>query len=175
MPRAAQFNLEQARLSDAAVLTSLHTAVAEHLTSLHGQGPWSAAISEKGVLFAMRNSRVFVARLDGELVGTLRLGTKKPWAIDPSYFSNCRKPLYLTAMAITPARQRQGLGTRCLNEVKRLAKTWPADAVRLDAYDARAGAGEFYAKCGWTERGRATYRGAPLIYFELLLDGKDSG
>jgi hypothetical protein len=39
----------------------------------------------------------------------------------------------------------------------------------LDAYDAAAGAGDFYAKRGFPEVGRVTYRGTPLIDFELLL------
>jgi len=42
-------------------------------------------------------------------------------------------------------------------------------AIRLDAYDAEAGAGRFYARCGYTELGRAIYRSAPLIYYELRL------
>jgi len=169
MPRSAPFSLQPAATDDAAALAALHTAVAGHLTKLHGHGPWSAETSEKGVLFAMRNSQVYVARLGTELVGTLRLTTKKPWAIDTRYFSACRKPLYLLAMAITPERQCQGIGRRCLKEAGRIAKDWPADALRLDAYDANAGAGEFYARCGWRETGRVTYRGAPLIYYELLL------
>src|SRR5262249_22701033 len=150
------------------LLATLHTTVAEHLTKVHGTGPWSSGTSEKGMLFAMRTSKVFVASLDGELVGTLRLATKKPWAIDTNYFSNSKKPLYLLAMAVTPARQRQGIGRMCLEEAKRIAREWPADAIRLDAYDAEAGAGDFYARSGWREVGRATYRGAALIYFELL-------
>ena len=56
-----------------------------------------------------------------------------------------------------------------LDEAKEIARAWPGDAIRLDAYDAAAGAGEFYAKCGFREVGRATYRGTPLIYFELML------
>jgi hypothetical protein len=28
----------------------------------------------------------------------------------------------------------------------------------------------FYAKCGYREVGRVTYRGTPLVYFERLLD-----
>ena len=89
----------------------------------------------------MRTGRVFVARLGAEIVGTLRLATRKPWAIDTSYFSQCERPLYLTGMAVAPAKQRQGIGTRCLEETKRVAKGWPADAIHLDAYDAEAGAG----------------------------------
>jgi hypothetical protein len=50
-----------------------------------------------------------------------------------------------------------------------VARAWPSQAIRLDAYDADAGAGGFYAKCGFREVGRVTYRTVPLIYFELLL------
>jgi GNAT superfamily N-acetyltransferase len=65
--------------------------------------------------------------------------------------------------------QRQGVGRRLLEEAKIVAAAWPCDAIRLDAYDAAAGAGPFYAKCGFREVGRMTYRGVPLIYFELLV------
>ena len=163
------FSLQPATGNDAAALATLHTAVADHLTGVHGRGPWSVKTSERGVRYAMQTSQVFVARLGVEIVGTLRLTTKKPWAIDTRYFTTCRRPLYLLAMAITPARQRQGIGKRCLKEAERIARDWPADGIRLDAYDAKAGAGGFYARCGWVKTGRASYRGAPLVYYELLL------
>lgn len=41
--------------------------------------------------------------------------------------------------------------------------------MRLDVYDAVAGAGGFYAACGLHERGRVKYKGNPLVYFEQLL------
>lgn len=163
------FTLELATAAGAATLAALHTLVAEHLTEKHGQGPWSFKTSEKGMLNAMRVSQVFIAKLGNEILGTLRLTATKPWAIDTSYFSHVNKPLYLLAMAISPARQQQGFGKQCLEHAKHLAKNWPADVLRLDAYDAKAGAGDFYARCGFVERGRNTYRGAPLIYYELLL------
>jgi GNAT superfamily N-acetyltransferase len=155
--------------ADASELAALHMSVAEHLTRQYGQGPWSNRLSDKSVLSAMRQCRVLVARQGSKIVGTVRLGTKKPWAIDTSYFSNSNKPLYLLAMAVLPEMQRQGLGRRCLEEAERLARAWRADAIRLDAYDADAGAGGFYARCGFTERGRLAYRGVPLIYYEILL------
>jgi GNAT superfamily N-acetyltransferase len=169
MSRSSHFSFQPAGPADAAALAELHTAVADHLTGLHGRGPWSSRTSEKGVLLALRTSQVFVARLGTEIVGTLRLTTKKPWAIDTDYFSACDRPLYLLAMAVAPARQRQGIGGKCLEEAKQVAKAWPADALRLDAYDANAGGGGFYMRCGWAERGRASYRGVPLIYYEFVL------
>ena len=50
-----------------------------------------------------------------------------------------------------------------------MPSSWPAEAICLDAYDTEAGAGGFYRKCGFQEVGRATYRGTPLIYFQMLL------
>ena len=72
-------------------------------------------------------------------------------------------------MAVRPNDQRKGIGTRCIDEARPIAQTWPSDAIRLDAYDPKAGVGEFDRKCGFREVGRASYRGAPLIYFETIL------
>ncbi|HTQ79425.1 MAG TPA: GNAT family N-acetyltransferase [Thermoanaerobaculia bacterium] len=168
-------HLEPATAEDAPALSALHTAVAEHLTHTHGRGPWSSKTSERGILYALRTSRVFVAREGAEIVATLHLTTKKPWAIDTSYFSSCRRPLYLISMAVAPARQRLGYGRQCLVEAARLAREWPADAIRLDAFDAEAGAGPFYARCGGSEVGRVRYRETPLVYYEFLLAGVDFG
>lgn len=155
--------------ADAAPLAALRTAVAEALTARFGKGHWSSASTERGVLFGMRHAKVVIAREGQEIVGTLRLATKKPWAIDATYFTPCGKPLYLLDMAVRPDRQGEGIGARILEEAERVARAWPADAIRLDAYDAEAGAGEFYRKCGYVERGRVAYRGTPLVYFERTL------
>jgi len=154
---------------DASELAALHTAVAEHLTRRHGKGHWSSKTTERGVLFALRTSRVIVACDGGKIVATLRLATKKPWAIDIKYFTPSCKPLYLLGMAVTPERQRQGMGGQLIEEAIRVTREWPAEVIRLDAYDAAAGAGGFYARCGFTEVGRVTYRATPLIYFEMDL------
>jgi GNAT superfamily N-acetyltransferase len=111
---------------------------------------------------------ILVAIVGKDIVGTLHLPTKKPWAIDRTYFTPVEKALYLTNMAVMPALQRQGLGRMLMVEAGRLARAWPANAIRLDAFDSEAGAGAFYAKCGFKERGRVIYRKAPLIYFEKL-------
>lgn len=169
MSKPTRIGLRLATADDAGALAALHTAVAEHLTSQYGRGPWSAETSEKGVLYAMRTSHLLVACDHKEIVGTLRLATKKPWAIDTSYFAKCRRPLYLLAMAVLPPKQHHGIGRRCLEEANRIARAWPADAIRLDAYDADAGAGRIYARCGYTEVGRAKYRNTPLIYYQFLL------
>jgi GNAT superfamily N-acetyltransferase len=144
---------EAATNSDAAALAALHCAVAEELTRQFGQGHWSSEQTERGVLSTMRKpafSRILIARTNRRIAGTLRLATKKPWAIDTAYFTAARRPLYLTGMAVHPELQRRGVG-------------------RLDAFDAEAGAGAFYAKCGYREVARVTYKQNPLVYFELGL------
>jgi len=158
--------------SDAAVLAALHSAVSEDLTRRFGHGYWASAQTEAGVLRGLRKpkfSRVLIARLNDRIIGTLHLATKKPWAIDITYFTAAKKPLYLTNMAVHPDVQRKGVGRLLMKEAEAIARAWTADAIRLDAYDTRAGAEGFYAKCGLREVGRVIYRRVPLVYFELVL------
>jgi GNAT superfamily N-acetyltransferase len=155
--------------ADAPEIALLRTTVADYLTQQYGQGHWSSHVTEKTVLRSLKTSRVLVARNDTGMIATLRLATRKPWAIDPTYFSAVSRVIYLHDMAVTPEMQRQGIGRHLLQEAMTIAKTWPSDVIRLDAYDADAGAGEFYAKCGFQEVGRVIYRKLPLIYYELLL------
>jgi GNAT superfamily N-acetyltransferase len=161
--------LKSATTAHAAAIAALRLSTNETLTRDFGPGPWTSTVTEKGVLYAIRNSRVYIARDGRAVIGTLTLATKKPWAIDRTYFTKCQRPLYLLAMAVAPDRQRHGIGRAMLADVNRIAKSWPADAICLDAYDLPGGAGDFYAKCGYREMGRVTYRNAPLIYYEHLL------
>jgi GNAT superfamily N-acetyltransferase len=162
-------HLQPTTLTDLPAIVSLQEAVARDLTARYGEGHWSFAPSERGVLHGMRTSRVYVVRSETGIVATLRLATKKPWAIDRMYFTACRKPIYLTDMAVDPGVQRQGIGRLCLEEARTIVQAWPGDAIRLDAYDAPAGAGEFYRKCGFQEVGRVVYKKTPLVYFEMML------
>jgi len=162
-------NLDLAQLGAAAEIAALRNAAARRLHQQHGPGPWAGNCTERGVLFDLRQSRVFVARRGAVLIASFRLVTKKPWAIDTKYFTAVKRPLYLLSMAVAPEQQREGIGRWCLEEARRVAREWPADALRLDAFDAAAGAGEFYRKCGFRETGRVTYRGCPLIYFEMMV------
>jgi GNAT superfamily N-acetyltransferase len=158
--------------TDAPELAALHSAVADDLTRRFGHGFWSSPPSEQGILANMRLpkfSRTVIARSNRRIVGTLRLATKKPWAIDTAYFTAADKPLYLTGMAVHPDLQRNGVGRLLLKKAEAIASAWPADAIRLDAFDAAAGAGPFYAKCGYREVAHVIYKKDPLIYFELIL------
>lgn len=155
--------------TDAPAIASLRSAAAQRLTRDYGRGHWSSCATDKSVLRAIQTSRVLVARDRARVVGTLTLATKKPWAIDTSYFREVRKALYLLDMAVDPDVQRKGIGRRLVREAVTVARDWPSDSIRLDAYDADAGAGLFYEKCGFREVGRVSYRKTPLVYFELLL------
>jgi GNAT superfamily N-acetyltransferase len=155
-----------ARPADAPAIAGLLNAAAGALTARYGFGPWSALVTERGAALAQRHARVRVGRDGKRIVTVLRLGTRKPWAIDVSYFTPVQRPLYLTGMAVSVAHQGRGIGKLALEDAVGVARAWPADAIRLDAFDAEAGAGGFYARCGFTERGRVVYKGDPLVYFE---------
>lgn len=167
--RTSSVVFNAAQPDDSAVIAALHNVIAGRLTSAVGKGHWSYRHTEQGVRSSMKRAKVFVARRGTHIAATFTLATKKPWAIDRSYFTNVPRPLYLLSLAVDPDLQGQGLGRRCLDQARAIAKAWPADALFLDAYDTAAGAGEFYRTCGFREVGRVTYKGTPLIYYEWLV------
>lgn len=159
---------------DAQELAAMRSAAAQNLTVRFGHGHWSGEATERGVRASMHTGAVWVARRGRTIVGTFRLATKKPWAIDKAYFRPVRRPVYLTDMAVLPSLQHHGIGRRCLQKAVNVAAEWPADSICLDAYDSEAGAGAFYEKCGFREVGRVVYRGIPLVYYEMLIEHSSS-
>lgn len=173
MTRRPRLSFALATPEDAAEIAALHTAAAIALTERFGPGHWSNEGSERGIIVSLRKqprfSQLWVARRGKRIVGSFRLATMKPWAIDRTKFPPARKPLYLTGMVVDPRAQGQGIGRSCVERMIEAARAWPADAIRLDAYDHAAGAGEFYARCGFREVERVVYRGDPLVYYDMSL------
>jgi GNAT superfamily N-acetyltransferase len=173
--KTSEISVDIATTADARAMVALQNAAGEELTRLHGKGVWSWKASEGGLCHALGRPKFFralVAHAGAEMVGTLHLATKKPWAIDAKYFTNVAKPLYLAGMAMRPGWQGIGVGRILLNEAEIAARAWPADAIRLDAFDGQMGAGEFYAKCGYREVARVRYKTSSLTYYELILQPK---
>ena len=88
-------------LAELPALVALHNMVSADLTSRFGQGPWSGQVTERGILFGMRTSVIYIARSSQQIIATLRLSTRKPSSINKKFFSpTSQKPLYLTGMAV---------------------------------------------------------------------------
>jgi GNAT superfamily N-acetyltransferase len=158
-----------ASADDIPELVAMRTRVSLDLAKRFGEGFWAGRPSEGSERFLMRTGQVHIARHRGKLIATLALTTRKPWSIDVKNFRPSARPLYVRAMAVDPAQQRKGAGRKCLAEARRIAEEMGRDAIRLDAFDCPAGAGEFYRKCGFTEAARVVYKGVPHIDFEMLL------
>ena len=155
--------------ADASLVAALRGRVAVDLTNRFGPGHWSGAATASGVIAGMMDSRIFIVRHSASVIATFRVSAVKPWAMRDASFTPRHRPLYLTDMAVVPELQGRGVGRRCLTRAAGCAREWPADAIRLDAYDMNAGAGAFYEKCGFKEVVRMNHRGVPLVYYERLL------
>jgi GNAT superfamily N-acetyltransferase len=151
-------------------LLRLRLAVDADQERRFGTDRWTTTINEKSVARGLKTSRVLVARQQGRIVGALRMETKKPWAIDLRNFTAVATALYLHDVNVDPELQRSGVGRQIIERVTTIARKWPVDAIRVDAFDGASGGGPFYKKCGFTEVGRAVYRGVPLVYFEFLVN-----
>ena len=143
------------------------------LTHQFGRGHWSSAGHRNGVCSRdRRHLRVLVARDETRSeLATLRLATKTALgdrSVD--YFERVRRPFIWSTWRSSPGRQRHGVGRRLLEKAKEVASAWPGDAIRLDAYEGTCGCSvHSMPSVAFREVGRVTYRGVPLVYFELLL------
>jgi GNAT superfamily N-acetyltransferase len=158
--------------ADIPAIVELRLAIDRDQERRFGTDRYSTTISEKSVARGLASSRVLVVCRKGRIVGGIRMETKKPWAVDLRYFTPVIKAIYLHDVNVYPDVQRSGIGRQLLERVKRVARDWPADAIRLDAYDGPSGGGPFYKKCGFAEVGRTVYRSVPLVYFEFLLSAR---
>ncbi|WP_438483120.1 GNAT family N-acetyltransferase [Oleiharenicola lentus] len=165
----AAIKLSLATAEDAEAIAALRNAISDHLTFNHGRGPWTVHHTTAGVLSDLRNAKLYAALRRDEVIASLKLATKKPWALDLKFFTPVEKPLYLTALCVAPEFQRRGYGRACLDEALKLARRAEAGAIFSNAFDhPTAGAGEFYANCGFKEVGRVTDRSTALRYYEMV-------
>jgi GNAT superfamily N-acetyltransferase len=154
--------------ADILALLDLQLAVDAEQARRFGSDRWRTTINEKSVARGLKTSRILLACEPGRIVAAMRIDTKKPWAVDLEHFTPVGKAVYLHDVNVAPEVQRSGIGRELLDRVERAVREWSVDAIRVDTYDGSAGAGQFYARCGFNEVGRAVYRRVPLVYFELV-------
>ena len=156
-------SISRARRSDVRQLVALRSAVAQEMTREFGEGHWSQYPSQAEVIRQLRASHVLVAKCDS--------GRCPGFCLSASVAA----PLYVLGLAVAPAWQDKGIGRQLMGAAKDAARSWGAEALWLDAYQHRAGAGSFYLKCGFRKVGATQYRESPLIYFEWLAAQESDG
>jgi len=175
-----KITIGEATQDDVPEILSLRLAVGARMQERYGDDRWAPPITEGSVRRLFKGPRIrksdgetlikiIVGRSRGEIVALSRMQTMKPWGFDPKYFDCGAKAVYLGDVEVSPKYQGQGFGSQLMAAVIEHARVWPVDAVRTSAYDGAAGAGPFYAKCGFREVGRVTYRKVPMVYFEMMI------
>jgi GNAT superfamily N-acetyltransferase len=159
-----------ASMPDARAVADLRTDVAREMTRVFGEGHWSPCPSKAEVVRQLRASQVFIASRDSKIIGTVRLARVLPGVIDTESFTKVKTALYVLGLGVAPESRRQGIGRDLIEAAKESARSWPADALWLDAYDHVAGAGAFYEACGFRAVGRSSNGKIPLVFYEWLVD-----
>ena len=95
-------SVELADSHEAGAIAALRRSTSEQLTLQYGRGHWSSCPTEPSVVRDIKNSRVLAARRGNAIVGTLCLGTKKPWAIDLKYLTAVPRAVYLQCTDVNP-------------------------------------------------------------------------
>ena len=155
---------------DARHVREIRLRAAEHLTGRYGVGHWSGVSTLRTLKKHALESSIFAVESAGTMVGTFTLSEKKIGFYRKSWFANPEDAaIYLTDMAIDPAEQRKGTGRWCMVQIESIAQSRGILEVRFDAYDAPAGAGAFYRKCGYTRVHWGSIGSTALEYYEKSL------
>jgi GNAT superfamily N-acetyltransferase len=156
--------------ADAKTVQTVRALAAQDLTTRFGRGHWSSVSTVATLKRHALASQLHVVELDDEIVGTFTLNARKIPFYRKSWFANPDdSALYLTNMAVRPDMQRRGIGRWVMARIEELAREQRCGAVRFDAYDAPAGAGAFYQKCGYVCVHRGRIGQTALEYYEKVL------
>jgi GNAT superfamily N-acetyltransferase len=162
--------LRAARAEDVERVRTILEAAAADLTARFGEGHWSRVSAVETLRRHADQGTLFLAEIDGAAIGAMQVTDRKVSFYRGEWFAHPKDAAaYLLDMAIEPAHQRRGLGRRAMALAEELARARGLPAIRLDAYGGPAGAGGFYAKCGYRLVHTGTFNGIALEYFEKLL------
>jgi GNAT superfamily N-acetyltransferase len=146
---------------------------AERIARDFGPGHWSRASSLRAWKGHIGLKDVYLAEQGGRAVAVFKLRAKKPhWVPKKRFAEPDARCLWLTDFYVDPDHLRRGIGRACMEEVRRIAAKAGCRWVRFDAYDAAAGAGAFYEKCGCVMVDRTALRGVKLLIFELRAEDR---
>ena len=115
----------------------------------------------------LRKTTLFVARCDGEVLGSVAVSTWPPGFWKKSYWEEPGSgALGVFGLMVLPERQRQGVGSFLMAEVEQLAQEHGLPFVRLDAYERNPISNGFYQAIGYSKRAVINLRGTGLVLYE---------
>jgi GNAT superfamily N-acetyltransferase len=134
-----------------------------------GEGHWCGITNPDRLKREIKKGRqLYLVSSAGEPVATFAIAESGPKFLRPDWFTEPQSPaMYLTGLSVVCAGQGQGVGRWCMKFIRKNVASRGFKWLRFDAYDAPAGALDFYAKCGCAERQRFDFNGVALIAIEM--------
>lgn len=165
-----KITIRAAKHDDAETIHAIRTSAAEALTDAFGTGHWSHVATLRTLERHTVDRDLFVVENAGTAIATFELTSKKPGFYSKTWFADPAAPaIYLFNMAVDKTSQRNGFGRKIMAEMEATAAADGKYALRLDAYDAPAGAGTFYEKCGYSLVHSGSFNRVALCYYEKIL------
>jgi ribosomal protein S18 acetylase RimI-like enzyme len=141
--------------ADEAVLIAIATAAYEHYVPRIGRAP---APMTADYASAVRSGQAWVAVDGGEIAGYIILAAR------PGH-------LLLENVAVRPAAQGRGIGTRLLEFAEDRARGLQLSEIRLYTHETMTENQAFYARRGYAETHRAGQDGFRRVFFAKRLAG----
>jgi ribosomal protein S18 acetylase RimI-like enzyme len=153
----AQLEIRSFEPTDADAVWALHNEALEETGAHAGNGPWDEDLRDPASAYLNQGGEFLVGLLGRELVA---MGALRPSAADSAEIKRMR---------VAPRYQRQGLGTRILEELERRAQSRGFARLHLDTTSQQKAAQQFYVRHGYCETRRGALGSFELIFYEKAL------
>lgn len=147
---------------DQPAVWALHNLALEDAGLHAGNGPWDEDLLDPSESYLARGGEFIVGLVGDRIVA---MGGLLPTS---------SRAAEIKRMRVHPDFQRQGFGTRILEELERRAQQRGFRRLHLDTTREQRGAQRIYARHGYREARRATVGPFEFIFYEKELSGAPS-
>jgi GNAT superfamily N-acetyltransferase len=146
--------IEKAKLTDLNELENLYNMVNDYLESNINYPGWKKGVYpiRQHALEGINSNSLFVARVEGKIVGTIILNHKAEKAyhnVRWSFESDYSDVFVVHTFLIHPEFLNRGIGKQLLNYAEEYGKNLKIKALRLDVYENNMPAIKLYKNCGF--------------------------
>lgn len=141
--------LDLAQETDAPVIADILTRAVQYKLK-HGDSSWGdQPYTVAEILPGINHSEVYIAKLDGKAVGTLKM----QWHDDIVWHRDATAAAYIHQLAIQEGYHGRGMGKQLLNLAASQAAARGKRLLRLDCNDQNQKLCEYYEKLGFKQVG----------------------
>lgn len=135
-----------------------------------GVNQWSKPYPKELFLKDIEDGHVFYFLDNNEIIGTATLHTAKPYYYPSDLWNDEFKSWYLCRFAVPRSLKNKGFGRIIVSEIKKEAKNFKINRIRLDAVKSNSFLEKYYLKLGFCKVAEGVLFDSPSVFMEMMVE-----